>query len=134
MVFNIGVWCLAMSYQIKQDSEQITTAITEMCMIFHQNATGLSDQFFREQLRHFYVTPTSYLELLGTYRDLLTKKRNEIDSMRNRYSVSITHHEVFEFGHELLGGIFLAVSYLSKIRLRTDLSASLYFWCRRVAY
>lgn len=79
-----------MSYQIEQDSEQITTAITEMCMIFHQNATGLSDQFFREQQRHFYVTPTSYLELLGTYRDLLTKKRNEIDSKRNRYSVSIT--------------------------------------------
>ena len=36
--------------------------------------------------RHNYVTPTSYLELIQTFKSLLIFKRNEISLMRNRYT------------------------------------------------
>ncbi|KAL2653371.1 hypothetical protein R1flu_021499 [Riccia fluitans] len=68
------------------DSEETRASIVDMCMMFHLDAQSLSHQFFQETQRHFYITPTSYLELLGTYKDLLTRKRNEITTKKNRYS------------------------------------------------
>ena len=39
--------------------------------------------------RHNYVTPTSYLELIQTFKSLLSMKRDEISSLRNRYVVGL---------------------------------------------
>jgi dynein heavy chain len=36
--------------------------------------------------RHNYVTPTSYLELIQTFKSLLVQKRNEVLLMKNRYT------------------------------------------------
>ena len=36
--------------------------------------------------RHNYVTPTSYLELILTFKTLLQQKRNEINTMKSRYT------------------------------------------------
>ncbi|KAL3685151.1 hypothetical protein R1sor_003173 [Riccia sorocarpa] len=71
---------------IDLDSDETRASIVDMCMMFHLDAQSLSTQFFEETQRHFYITPTSYLELLGTYKDLLTRKRNEITTKKNRYS------------------------------------------------
>ena len=35
--------------------------------------------------RHNYVTPTSYLELILTFKSLLREKRSEIVALKNRY-------------------------------------------------
>lgn len=59
-----------------------------MCMMFHTRGTALSVAFLQEQGRYIYVTPTSYLELLATYKELLELKRKEVDRVRNRYSVN----------------------------------------------
>jgi dynein heavy chain len=34
----------------------------------------------------YYVTPTSYLELINTFKSLLKEKRDEIAALRDRYS------------------------------------------------
>lgn len=39
--------------------------------------------------RHNYVTPTSYLEMIHTFKDLLQKKRTEIKNARTRYLTGI---------------------------------------------
>lgn len=45
---------------------------------------------FMDQLRrHNYVTPTSYLELIMTFKSLLGVKRDEILTLRNRYLVGL---------------------------------------------
>ena len=67
--------------------EQFQLPVRDMCMMFHQQAASLAVAFLQEQQRYIYVTPTSYLELLATYKELLTKKRQEIDTARNRYAV-----------------------------------------------
>ena len=46
-----------------------------MCKLFHQSTRDLSVRFFNELERHNYVTPTSYLELIATFKSLLDRKR-----------------------------------------------------------
>ena len=39
----------------------------------------LSERFWNELKRHNYVTPTSYLELISTYKTLLSKKQEYVN-------------------------------------------------------
>jgi dynein heavy chain, axonemal len=56
----------------------------EMFKIMHQSVEVKVEQF-REQFRRIsYVTPTSYLELLSTYKKILNSKREEVGKARNR--------------------------------------------------
>ena len=74
-----------------------------MCQYFHQSVRTISEKYangtIREYFykwffltryyailrRHNYVTPTSYLELILTFKNLLAKKRNEIMLLKQRY-------------------------------------------------
>ena len=40
----------------------------ECCRQFHQDMKKLTIKYREEARRHNYVTPTSYLELIGTFR------------------------------------------------------------------
>ena len=51
------------------------TGCIDMCKAFHVKTQELSDRFLAELDRHNYVTPTSYLELINTFKTLLDKKR-----------------------------------------------------------
>lgn len=42
-------------------------------------------RFLEELGRHNYVTATSYLELIGSFRQLLTKKRQAVMEAKQRY-------------------------------------------------
>ena len=46
-----------------------------MCQEFHTGTRQLSARFLNELKRHNYVTPTSYLELINTFKVLLQKKQ-----------------------------------------------------------
>ncbi|XP_067686354.1 dynein axonemal heavy chain 7-like [Haliotis asinina] len=56
-----------------------------MCKQFHTSTRDLSERFLLELERHNYVTPTSYLELINTFKNLLEKKRGEVMTAKNRY-------------------------------------------------
>ena len=49
----------------------------------------LSGRFLREARRHYYVTPTSYLELLSSYKTLLNKKQGELSLVKKRYEIGL---------------------------------------------
>ena len=49
----------------------------------------LSDRFSKELGRHNYVTPTSYLELISSFKSLLANKRGEVLKMKKRYEVGL---------------------------------------------
>ncbi|XP_066927305.1 dynein axonemal heavy chain 1-like isoform X2 [Clytia hemisphaerica] len=51
---------------------------------FHQSVAKKSLQYLAELSRYNYVTPTSYLELLGIFKKVLGIKKNEIMSAKNR--------------------------------------------------
>lgn len=56
-----------------------------MCKYFQENVKELSLDYYHTLRRHNYVTPTSYLELILTFKTLLNSKRQEVDMMRSRY-------------------------------------------------
>uniref|UniRef100_A0A8D3EB25 Dynein axonemal heavy chain 7 n=1 Tax=Scophthalmus maximus TaxID=52904 RepID=A0A8D3EB25_SCOMX len=62
---------------------------SEMCKTFQTSAGEISQSYFSTLRRHNYVTPTSYLELILTFKTLLNAKRNEVDTARNRYIVGL---------------------------------------------
>lgn len=41
-------------------------------------------RYYEEMRRHYYVTPSSYLELLKQYKTLLEKKTQQTTQMRDR--------------------------------------------------
>ncbi|XP_043498185.1 dynein axonemal heavy chain 7-like isoform X3 [Polistes fuscatus] len=57
----------------------------DMCRFFHVSTEKLSTEFLIRLGRHNYVTPTSYLEMINTFKDLLSKKRREILLSKARY-------------------------------------------------
>ncbi|XP_035161066.1 dynein axonemal heavy chain 7 isoform X2 [Callithrix jacchus] len=70
-------------------SEEIRDGCIDMCKSFHTSTINLSKSFFVELQRHNYVTPTSYLELISTFKLLLEKKRSEVMKMKKRYEVGL---------------------------------------------
>jgi dynein heavy chain, axonemal len=69
-------------------------ACTDMCMEFHTSTKLLSDQYQLRLNRYNYVTPTSYLELIHTFKSLLEKKRNDTKTARTRYLTGIEQLEI----------------------------------------
>ncbi|ESO02274.1 hypothetical protein HELRODRAFT_188646 [Helobdella robusta] len=60
-----------------------------MCKHFHLSVIELSTMFYNELRRHNYVTPTSYLELILTFKKLLNEKRESITTLQMRYKTGL---------------------------------------------
>lgn len=56
-------------------SDEHREGCIDMCKTFHTSTIELSARFMDELQRHNYVTPTSYLELISTFKTLLNAKR-----------------------------------------------------------
>ncbi|PNI91684.1 DNAH3 isoform 3 [Pan troglodytes] len=65
--------------------DNIRIEVVSMCKYFQESVKKLSLDFYNKLRRHNYVTPTSYLELILTFKTLLNSKRQEVAMMRNRY-------------------------------------------------
>jgi dynein heavy chain len=61
----------------------------DICQTFHRSVEDSSVEFLNELGRYYYVTPTSYLELIGTFITLLNERRGEVSAARNRYLVGL---------------------------------------------
>jgi len=55
----------------------------------HQSVEEKSKNFYEILRRHVYVTPTSYLELLGSFKTLLTYKKKEIEKKYKRLQIGL---------------------------------------------
>ncbi|GCC21887.1 hypothetical protein chiPu_0000269 [Chiloscyllium punctatum] len=60
--------------------------VVPICKFFHTSVIELSTKFLHELNRHNYVTPTSYLELIAAFRQLLTQKRDTVLKAKKRYT------------------------------------------------
>ena len=58
--------------------------LVEMFKSIHKSVEHNSELFLQELNRHNYVTPTSYLELLTMYKQILSAKRKEVGFQTNR--------------------------------------------------
>lgn len=69
------------------DTERL--ASISICKHFHQSVRDLSVRFVEQLGRHNYVTPTSYLELISSFKSLLATKRGEVLKSKKRYEVGL---------------------------------------------
>ena len=60
--------------ELEMEPDAVQGCVT-MCKAFHTSTRDLSTRFQNELKRHNYVTPTSYLELINTFKTLLNKKQ-----------------------------------------------------------
>ena len=70
-------------------SEQVIEGIVNLCVFMHESVRERCLVYKTELNRHNYVTPKSYLELLGLYKRLLDKKRNELLALRKRTATGL---------------------------------------------
>ncbi|KAM4624509.1 dynein axonemal heavy chain 3 [Polymixia lowei] len=69
--------------------DDVRLEVVEMCKNFQTSVREMSERYFSRLRRHNYVTPTSYLELILTFKTLLNAKRTEVDTVRSRYIVGL---------------------------------------------
>lgn len=63
--------------------------IVRICVDMQMRVTELAEKYFLNAKQRYYVTPTSYLVLIKRFKDLLGKKRDQIDSIIHKYDRGI---------------------------------------------
>ncbi|TPP66222.1 Dynein heavy chain 3 axonemal [Fasciola gigantica] len=81
------------------------------------NSTLTLAEFLEVLRRHSYVTPTSYLEMILTFKKLLSKKRTELTTMRNRY---LTGLQKLEFAAGEVGKMQIELRNLQPLLMETS--------------
>ncbi|XP_075210784.1 dynein heavy chain 3, axonemal [Lycorma delicatula] len=69
--------------------EQICEKCVIMCKEFHTTVQEVSVRYYTTLKRHNYVTPTSYLELIMTFKSLHQMKVDQITNLQLRYEVGL---------------------------------------------
>ena len=70
--------------------------IINICVDMQERVRDLSVRFYEELRSHYYVTPTSYLELIKTFQKLLGKKRTQVDLVINKFKKGLTQLSMAE--------------------------------------
>lgn len=58
--------------------------LAKICVIMHEDVEVTAERFYNEMRRHYYTTPSSYLELLKQYHTLLERRKDMIVAKRDR--------------------------------------------------
>jgi len=69
--------------------ENVKGALVKVAVKFHESVHKLAIKFLSEERRHYYVTPTSYLELINLYLSVLDKRQVEVSAAKKRYLVGL---------------------------------------------
>lgn len=65
------------------------SALSQLSCTIHSSSTEYAERFFEALRRRTYTTPTSYLELIKLFCDLLKEKMDELSGKLNRYKIGV---------------------------------------------
>ena len=68
---------------------EFTEKLSEMCVHVHNSVIEFSDSFYGELRRKNYVTPTSYLELLKLYIEMMKVQQSILPTKISKYTVGL---------------------------------------------
>jgi dynein heavy chain len=66
-------------------TEEIKQGLVDTCVDMQERVTDLAEKYREELRRHYYVTPTSYIELIIAFKQLLSSKSGETKRSIRRY-------------------------------------------------
>lgn len=81
-----------------------------MCVDIHQSVAMKCKVYLAELARHNYVTPKSYLELLGIFTALIGKKKQELNTAKKRMKSGLD-----KVGSSESGELWAPISYLTGV-------------------
>jgi len=87
---------------IDMGTDEVKEGIVQMCGRIHQSVEHASVRYIEEQRRYNYVTPTSYLEVLSTFKTLLAIKREEVQTAKKRLVIGLDKLESTEVEVDIL--------------------------------
>lgn len=61
-----------------------------MCVEVHNSVRQATKDFWEEMKRRYYVTPSSYMELIRIYSKMLKEKKTEFMNNRHRLLVGLS--------------------------------------------
>jgi dynein heavy chain, axonemal len=70
--------------------DEIKHGVITTCVDMQERVTKMTKRMTQELGRYYYVTPTSYLELINTFKNLFGEKRNEVSKKKARYQNGLT--------------------------------------------
>jgi dynein heavy chain, axonemal len=68
-----------------QMDAKVRESCVEVLQFFHLSTTNWAQEFYKKLRRKYYVTPTSYIEMISSFVSLLDEKRNKVISDQNKY-------------------------------------------------
>ena len=66
--------------------QKIKSGLVDICVDMQERVSQLTLKYQQEMRRYYYITPTSYLELIYTFKNLLNTKRVDVMKLRQRYA------------------------------------------------
>ncbi|GFQ90622.1 dynein heavy chain 7, axonemal [Trichonephila clavata] len=83
------------SFKDMELSQSMRERTVVICQYFHVRAQELSTVFANELGRYTYITPTSYLTLISSFKQLLSEKQQEVRTAIQRYEGGLGQLEFF---------------------------------------
>ncbi|CAD5112359.1 DgyrCDS1592 [Dimorphilus gyrociliatus] len=80
--------------EVDLGSDELKNKVSEMCVDIHTSVQNMATRFYKEVKRHYYTTPTSYLELINLYIQMLGDKKRSLELARDRVKNGLT--KIFE--------------------------------------
>lgn len=69
--------------------DDVLKGVVNVCVAMQKSVFTLAERFQKEVQRYYYVTPTSYLELINAFKGLLANKQDEVSKIKSRYDVGL---------------------------------------------
>jgi dynein heavy chain, axonemal len=66
------------------ENEKQCENLSTICVMMHESVEAAAEKYYEEMRRHYYTTPSSYLELLKQYHSLFKRRVNTIIAKRDR--------------------------------------------------
>jgi dynein heavy chain len=71
-------------------ASEVRQGLIDVCVNMQLKTAEMADRYTSEMGRYYYVTPTSYLELINSFKGLLNKTRDRVGEMKSRYDNGLT--------------------------------------------
>nr|KAF6328674.1 dynein axonemal heavy chain 6 [Pipistrellus kuhlii] len=71
-------------------ADDLREKLSLMCVNVHLSVSNMAERYYTELRRRYYTTPTSYLELINLYLTMLSDKKKQLVSARDRVTNGLT--------------------------------------------
>jgi dynein heavy chain len=98
-------------------AEDIRGGLTQVMVEMQQGIYELTTKFRTSERRHYYVTPTSYLELISSFLQLISQQQSLVSTAKYRYDIGL---QKIKETSEMIAGMQIELNDLQPILKKTS--------------